>query len=86
MLGWDELEDILDAITAKVVLANRTETLKELLQSWGLADLLQSDSSYATDPKGKIVVIGGTEIKEAVLTGVIKSLGLDKNRFEFCLL
>ena len=85
MLDYDELEVIIDAITSKVMLANRTGTLNELLSQWGFDDYLNSDSTYETDPKGKIVVIGGTEVKESVLLGIIKSLGLDKSRFEFCL-
>lgn len=85
MLDSDALEEIFDAINAKVTLANRSGNLEELLASWGIADLLRNDSTYETDKRGKIVVIGGTEIKENILCGIVKSLNLDKNRFEFCL-
>ena len=34
---------------------------------------------------GKIVVVGGTEVKEEVLSSIAKNMGIDKNRFEFCL-
>lgn len=33
----------------------------------------------------KIVVIGASEVKENVLSGIVKTLGLEKDRFEFCL-
>lgn len=85
MLDRDELEEVIEAVTAKITLANRTDTLEELLERWGLQDLIRKDSFYDTDPKGKIVVIAGTQVKEKDLLGVVKSLGLDKNRFEFCL-
>lgn len=85
MLDYDELEEIIDTITEKIILANRTGTLDALLKQWGFTNLLNSDYTYETDPKGKIVVIGGTEVKENVLLGIAKSFGLDKSRFEFCL-
>lgn len=31
------------------------------------------------------MVVGASEVKENILSGIIKSFGLDKNRFEFCL-
>ncbi|WP_204215311.1 hypothetical protein [Erysipelatoclostridium sp. An173] len=85
MLNSYELEEIIDIITQKVILANRTGTLETLLQQWGLDDLLNSESTYETNKDGKIVVIGQTEVKPNVLQGIIKSLNLDKSRFEFCL-
>ena len=83
MLEYEELEEILDKIQDKVISANRLGQLETLLSSWGLSDLLGTESAYATDPKGKIVVIGGSEVKENILLGIIKSLGIDKDRFEF---
>lgn len=85
MLDSYELEEIIDIITQKVILANRTGTLETLLQQWGFDNLLNSESTYETNKDGKIVVIGQTEVKLNVLQGIIKSLNLDKNRFEFCL-
>lgn len=85
MLNSYELEEIIDSITKKVILANRIGTLENLLQLWGFDNLLKNDSVYETDKNGKIVVIGHTEVKINVLEGIIKSLHLDKNRFEFCL-
>lgn len=85
MLNSYELEEVIDIITQKIILANRLGALKNLLQQWGFDNLLNSDSVYETNKDGKIVVIGQTEVKLNVLEGIIKSLHLDKNRFEFCL-
>lgn len=85
MLNSYELEEVIDVITQKIILANRLGTLKNLLQQWGFDNLLNSDSVYETNKDGKIVVIGQTEVKLNILEGIIKSLHLDKNRFEFCL-
>lgn len=85
MLNSYELEEVIDVITQKIILANRLGTLKNLLQQWGFDNLLNSDSVYETNKAGKIVVIGQTEVKLNILEGIIKSLHLDKNRFEFCL-
>lgn len=85
MLNSYELEEVIDSITQRIILANRIGTLENLLQQWGFDSLLKNDSVYETNKDGKIVVIGQTEVKINVLEGIIKSLNLDKNRFEFCL-
>ena len=85
MLNSYELEEVIDSITQKIILANRIGTLENLLQQWGFDSLLKNDSVYETNKDGKIVVIGQPEVKINVLEGIIKSLNLDKNRFEFCL-
>lgn len=85
MLNSYELEEVIDSITQKIILANRIGTLENLLQHWGFDSLLKNDSVYETNKDGKIVVIGQPEVKINVLEGIIKSLNLDKNRFEFCL-
>lgn len=85
LLDYEELEEIIEKITAKVTYANRSGDLEELLAKWELVDLIPQTSAYKTKKDGKIVVVGATEVKENVLNGIIKSLGLDKNRFEFCL-
>ena len=83
MLGYEEIEEIIDKITEKITFANREGTLDNLLISWGLNDLVQEEPAYDTDKNGKIVVVGASEVKEEVFKGVVKSLGLDKSRFEF---
>ena len=85
MLGYEELDEIIEKVAAKITLANRFGELEELLRSWGFADLLSPSSAYETDKNGKIVVIGASEVKENIILGIIKSFGFDKNRFEFCL-
>ena len=85
LLGYEESDEIIEKVTAKITLANRSGELEELLRSWGFADLLSPSSAYETDKNGKIVVIGASEVKENIILGIIKSFGLDKNRFEFCL-
>lgn len=59
--------------------------MEELLSKWGLRELLPQTSAYETAKDGKIVIVGASEVKENILHGIIKDLGLDKNRFEFCL-
>lgn len=90
MLDSYQLEELIDKITEKISLANRKGELEELLKKWGMYDLVDdgsssSDDYYDTYKDGKIVVIGGSQVKEHDLLGIVKSLGLDKNRFEFCL-
>ena len=85
MRSVDELDEIMDAIMQKITVANRMGELDELLTKWGLTDFVESTSVYDTYKDGKIAVIGATEVKQEVLEGIIKSCGLDKKRFEFCL-
>ena len=40
MLNYEELEEILEEVTAKITLANRTGELDALLKSWGLENLI----------------------------------------------
>ncbi len=89
MLNSDRLEEIIDTVTAKISRANRMDELESLLESWGLQELIdpapESNTFYETRKNGKIVVIGASQVKERDLLGIVKKLGLDKDRFEFCL-
>lgn len=90
MLDTERLEEIIDAVTEKIYLANRTGELESLLSDWGLSALIKnnapsSDDFYDTHKNGTIVVIGTSQVKEHDLLGIVKNLGLDKGRFEFCL-
>lgn len=83
-----ELEDeIMSAlpnrITAILSKLNRSGRLEELLELLGMEDLHEQD--FYSYKEGKIVVVGGTDVKEEVLLSIAKNLGLDKSRFEFCL-
>lgn len=85
MLNYEELDEIIEEVTSRITLANRTGSLEILLKQWGLEKFLPSSSIYETDKNGKIVVIGASEVKENILNGIIKSCGLNQERFEFCL-
>lgn len=85
MLDYEQLEEVIEKVTAKITLANRSGELEQLLVEWGLSDCVSKTSAYKTEKDGKIVVIGASEVKENVLCGIIKNFGIDKNRFEFCL-
>lgn len=84
MLNHLEMENIIEKVTGMLFLANRTGKLNDLLIKLGLTEFLK-ESVYETQKDGKIVVIGQSEVNVNKLQGVIKSLGLDKERFEFCL-
>lgn len=90
VLDSDRLEELIDTIGKKIIYANRTEKLESLLDSWGLHNLIEKESLssnafYNTHKDGKIVVLGSSQVKKNDLLGIITSLGLDKNRFEFYL-
>lgn len=85
MLDYEELEEVIDTVTSRITLANRMGELEDLFEKWGLLDLIKDEPAYETRKNGIILVIGDSEVKENYLNGIIKSLGLDKNRFEFCL-
>lgn len=74
-----------DEITAILSKLNRTGQLEEWLDMMSMSNLLQGEDELYSYKDGKIVVVGGTEVKEDVLLSVAKKLGLDKSRFEFCL-
>lgn len=79
------LERIPKDITAILSKLNRSGQLEEFLELLSMTDLLNSEDKVYRYKDGKIVVVGGTEVKEEVLLSVAKKLGLDKSRFEFCL-
>lgn len=82
----DEIMSALpNRITAILSKLNRSGRLEELLELLGMEDLLEQEQDFYSYKEGKIVVVGGTDVKEEVLLSIAKSMGLDKNRFEFCL-
>lgn len=84
MLNINELDEIIKTIIQEIIKANRSGNLEELLTNWGFANLVKNQA-YETDKKGKIVVIGQTDVNKHILEGIVKSLDLDVDRFEFCL-
>lgn len=66
-------------------IANVENKLKEFLTSFGMEDLLPEEEPakfYDTFMDGKILIIGGSEIKENKILGCLKSLGINKDRIE----
>lgn len=84
VLGIEEIEELLDEIRMRILIANREDRLDQLLVSMGMSDLVEVQPQSG-NKDGIIVVLGAAEVDEHRLLGVAKSLGLDKDRFEFCL-
>ena len=83
MLGIEELDDLLDKISKKVIYANRTGTLNDLLIKLDLTEFCENRSAYETDKNGKIVVIGQSEIDKDKLLDIARKLKINDKRFEF---
>lgn len=80
------IEEIQDKWTEILTMANKHNQLEELLTLLRLPELLAPEKeTFKSYKNGKIMVIGGTEVKEDVLLAIGKKLGIDKSRFEFCL-
>ena len=84
------IEEILQAdfsgLTGILATLNRTEGhLEQFLSLIGKSDLLKPDDGYEPYKRGKIIVVGYSAVKERVLKGAAKSLGLSPDRFEFWL-
>lgn len=91
MLGVEELLELEEALrdeldenwTAILTKLNRTGQLEDLLALLGLEHLLLADTGYHVYKKGKILVIGQSDVKVDVLISIGKKLGIEKDRFEF---
>lgn len=46
MLNLNCLEYVIDAVTAKIYLANRMNELEHLLESWGFQELIKPCTSF----------------------------------------
>ena len=44
VLDTERFEEIIDAVTEKIYLANRTGELESLLSDWGLSSLIENDA------------------------------------------
>ena len=77
ILGIEEIEELLDEIRVRVLIANQRDTLDQLLESMGMHDLIEPQSQ----PGEK----DGKSVDENHLLMTAGKLGIDKNRFEFCL-
>lgn len=84
ILGIEEIEQLLDDIRIRVLEANRRGDLDKLLSLLGMHDLIEPQAQFGSRD-GKIVVLGASDVHEDHLLAIAGKLGLDKNRFEFCL-
>ncbi len=93
MLSTEELLDLEEEVRQELPerllgalsLANEQGRLQELLDLLLLPDLLEPENKYETHRDGKIVVVGGSAVNKDVLLAIAKGLGINKDRFEFCL-
>lgn len=74
-------ESLLEILTR----LNRTDKLNTWLELMELTNLLQPDTSYHPYKNAKIVVIGEAQVKENIINGIIKKLGINTNRVELYL-
>lgn len=79
------MDTLPEKITEILSRANRRNELDELLRLLGFSELYKDENHFESYKDDKIVVIGGTEIKEEVLVSIGKQVGIDKKSFEFCL-
>lgn len=86
MLNLADLEYILDEVRMRLITANRTGDLKDILVAAGWADLIDSPTQrFESSKLGKIVVLAGDRIKEKDIKGIFNELGINKDRLECCL-
>lgn len=86
-LAPEKIDELLDGIRERIFIANRNDTLLDILNRFGWSDLLPVDPTdgFETYPAGQIVVLGASEVKKEKLLGVAKALGISKDRVELCL-
>ena len=65
-----------------VSILNRTGQLDSLLNMLGI---VCNDSTSLPNRRGKIVIVGESEISKQQLEGIAKECGIEKSRLEFCL-
>ena len=71
----DEIMSVLpDKITAILSKLNRNGHLVEFLELLGMESLLDPEQDFYSYKDGKIVVVGGTDVKEEVLLSIAKNL------------
>jgi len=91
LLSIEQLEDLDDRLKYELdehlmqilTRLNRENRLLDLLEILGLTDLLKPEPMYSCFDNGKIVVLGESNVPEAVLLSIAKNMGIEKKRFEF---
>lgn len=78
------IAEAISRITNKFMMVQSDEQLCMLLEDYGLGDLIPSTLPYFFDTQrnGNIIMFGDSNIKRNVIDGILKSLGIDKKRFE----
>ena len=83
MLSVDQMDELLEKITERMLVANRSGTLFDLLSQIGWSDLLsQNEDSFTNFKHGFIYVLGDSEVKENKLIGAAKDLGISRGRIK----
>lgn len=83
----DSLKEVFEVeLTPILTKLNRTGKLKEFLSLIDQENLYPGyTSSYKPYGTGKIIIVGASEVKELNLVKTAESLGIDRDRLEFCL-
>ena len=82
----ESLKSIFDDDLLQIIsMLNRKDQLEEFLELIGHQELLPGKNAFQATKEGKIIVVGYSDVKKSNLEGVVKELGLDKERFEFYL-
>ena len=87
-----ELDDLAEEVRRRtggdplgmLAYANRTDSLRDLLASIGLEDLLPDGGSKASSA-GTIVVLGDSQVSIGKLRSIAEREGVDPDCIEFCL-
>ena len=80
----EEIDEILEEIRRRVFLANRTDTLDELLTSWGLKEFIYHVVCVRYK-SGKLISFGRSEIDERTVLAICRSFNIGQERVELCL-
>ncbi len=82
----DSLKKVFDDELLQIIsMLNRKNQLEEFLKMIGHQDLIPGKQIFQATKQGTIIVVGASDVKQNHLEGVVKEVGLDKNRFEFYL-
>lgn len=79
------IAEAITRITNSLLMEQDDEQFCLLLEKYGLVDLLPSTLSYFYDTQknGNIILFGDSNLKMNQIHGCLKSLGIDKKRFEY---
>ena len=79
------IAEAMSRITTSLLREQTDEQFCMLLESYGLQDLVEASLPYFVDTQknGNIIHFGDSQIKLKDIHGCLKSLGIDKKRFEY---